>query len=360
MPSTTYIALLGPGLVGRAVLAQLAALPQFRVVAVANSSRMVLSSSGITADALKTDVAVPLAYGQLADHVSSYPGAAAIIDCTASDAPAHWYAAWLARGISVVTPNKKAFAGDAARYAAIRSSARAPTGLSTRKDAGLLFHESTVGAGLPLLCTIKDLVATGDVIESVEGVLSGTLSYLFNEYCAPGTKSGFAAIVETAKSLGYTEPDPRDDLNGLDVARKVVILARAAGLASLTLEDVEVENIVPAPLREVASAETFLTQLPQFDAEFAARKAAAAAKGAVLRYVGRVELNTGKATVKVAEAGAGHPLAGLGGADNMVVIKTKRFPRGLVIQGAGAGDAVTAFGVVADALRVHHTHAFEP
>ncbi|KAI9188654.1 Homoserine dehydrogenase [Blastocladiella emersonii ATCC 22665] len=372
MPST-HVALIGPGLVGKAVLAQLAALPRkFRVVAVANSKSMVLTPVGdaaanlaaalASADLASHPAAVPVSLPALEAHLAAHANPA-MVDCTAHDAVAAHYPRWLAAGIHVVTPNKKGFSGDLAHVRAIRAAAREPTGESTDARAGLVYHESTVGAGLPLLSTIADLVATGDEVLAIEGVLSGTLSYLFNEYSplgdAPNPPLAFSAIVEQAKALGYTEPDPRDDLNGLDVARKVVILARAAGLA-LSLADVPVHNIVPEPLRVVPDAAAFLAALPQYDAALAAKNEAARARGAVLRYVGKVDVRTGSASVELVECAADHPFAGLRGADNVVRITTARFPRGLVIQGAGAGDAVTAFGVVGDLLRVHYQGAFQP
>ncbi|KAI9224379.1 homoserine dehydrogenase-domain-containing protein [Blastocladiella britannica] len=376
------VALIGPGLVGSAVLGQLAApalSPLFRVVAVASSRHAVLVSSPTDSAAL---AARDFTTAPLATHPSARPltslvdvvahlqatasaagGVPAIVvDCTAHDGVAAHYAAWLAAGTHIVTPNKRGFAGDVSQYAAIKAAARIPTGTSNSPTAGLLFHESTVGAGLPLLSTIADLVDTGDQITSIEGVFSGTLSYLFNEFSTAALAAPsepFSSIVTKAKALGYTEPDPRDDLNGMDVARKVVILARAAGL-SLSLQDVRVHNIVPSALRDVPDASAFLAGLPAYDAEMAALHTSAHASGAVLRYVGSVDVTTGTAKVDLVPCQGGHPLAGLRGADNLVLIKSKRFARGLVIQGAGAGDDVTAFGVTSDLLKVVRTASYVP
>jgi aspartokinase/homoserine dehydrogenase 1 len=204
-----------------------------------------------------------------------------------------------------------------------------------------------VGAGLPVIQTLRDLRETGDEIASIEGIFSGTLAYLFNVY--DGTQP-FSAIVRDAKQRGYTEPDPRDDLSGMDVARKLIILGREMGLG-LELRDVRVESLVPQDLA-TGSSEEFLAQLPRYDAQVAQRYAEAKARGHVLRYVGRVTAK-GEATVGLVEFEARHAFANLALTDNVVRYATSSYcDNPLIIQGPGAGPAVTAGGVFADLLRL--------
>ncbi len=239
----------------------------------------------------------------------------------------------------MVTPNKQAGAGPLQRWRDIRSACQA---------SGARFrYEATVGAGLPVISTLRDLLDTGDSVTSIEGIFSGTLAWLFNRYDG---SVPFSQLVAEARSLGYTEPDPRDDLSGTDVARKLVILAREAG-RELSLEDVEVESLVPAALRE-ASVEDFMARLQEVDAGFAARLEQARASGSVLRYVARLDAE-GRASVGLVEMPRDHAFANLRLTDNIVQFTTRRYCQNpLVVQGPGAGPEVTAAGVFADVLRV--------
>jgi len=262
-----------------------------------------------------------------------------IVDCSASDAVAAHYPAWLAAGIHVITPNKQAGAGPLERYRAIRAAAAA---------GGARFrYEATVGAGLPVISTLRDLIDTGDELLAVEGIFSGTLAWLFNKFDG---SVPFSALVRQARELGYTEPDPRDDLSGTDVARKLVILAREAG-RDLSLADVSVENLVPESLRG-HGAEEFMARLDQLDAPIAARYAQAHAREHVLRYVARLG-SDGRASVGVVELPRSHAFSNLRLTDNVVLFSTRRYrDNPLVVQGPGAGPEVTAAGVFADLLRV--------
>ena len=263
---------------------------------------------------------------------------ALILDCSANDAVADRYAGWLAAGIHVATPNKHAGAGPRARWQAIRDAGR---------DGARFRYEATVGAGLPVISTLRDLLDTGDELVAVEGIFSGTLAWLFNRYDG---SAPFSALVAQARALGYTEPDPRDDLSGTDVARKLVILAREAGVA-LDLADGEVESLVPESLR-ASTAEGFMHELPQFDDAFAARHARARDAGRVLRYVARLDAD-GRARVGLVELPHDHAFAHLRLTDNVVQFATRRYrDNPLVVQGPGAGPEVTAAGVFADLLRV--------
>jgi aspartokinase/homoserine dehydrogenase 1 len=208
-------------------------------------------------------------------------------------------------------------------------------------------YEATVGAGLPVIQTLRDLRETGDDVMSIEGIFSGTLAYLFNVYDG---STAFSEIVRAARQRGYTEPDPRDDLSGLDVARKLIILGREMGLP-LQMSDVVVESLVPAGL-EGATADEFMSELPRHDEAMRARITAAQARGKVMRYVGKVTAD-GQARVGVAELDAEHAFANIALTDNVVRFATRRYcDNPLIVQGPGAGPAVTAGGVFADLLRL--------
>ena len=242
-----------------------------------------------------------------------------------------------------MTPNKKANSGDLKYYKELRNI--------QRNGYTHYFYEGTVGAGLPIISTVRNLLDSGDRVSKIEGIFSGTLSYIFNTFGADDRS--FSTIVATAKELGYTEPDPRDDLSGMDVARKVVILARECGL-DLELENVPIQSLVPEPLRDVASADEFMARLPEFDGEMTARVAEAAARGEKLRYVGVVDVKNGTGAVELRAYDAAHPFGGLAGSDNIISFETKRYVEGqaLVVRGPGAGAEVTAGGVFGDVLRV--------
>ncbi len=244
-----------------------------------------------------------------------------MIDCSGSAEVAERYEGWLAAGIHVVTPNKQAGAGPLPRYQRIRAAAAA---------SGARFrYEATVGAGLPVITTLRDLVDTGDEVLAIEGIFSGTLAWLFNRF--DGSQP-FSSLVAQARSMGYTEPDPRDDLSGVDVARKLVILAREAGHA-LSLEQVQVESLVPALLRE-GSVDDFMARLGESDASLLQRLQDARARGAVLRYV--AQLGAGGASVGLQELPADHAFANLRLTDNVVQFRTRRYcDNPLVVQGPG-------------------------
>lgn len=266
-----------------------------------------------------------------------------IADCTASETTSDKYASWLAKGWHVATPNKKVNSGPLDRYQKCIDATESENG-------GKWYVEATIGAGLPVVSTLRTLVATGDEIRTVKGIFSGTMSFLFNTWDGA---SPFSEVVSRAKGAGYTEPDPRDDLNGMDVARKVVIAARESGLM-IGLEDVSIESLVPKNLEDV-SAEEFMERFGEGDAAMTEKAAEADAAGNVLRFVGEVDLAAEKAEVKLAEFSKSHPFAGLSGADNILEIKTQRYgPEGastpLIIRGPGAGSAVTAAGVYGDII----------
>ena len=217
---------------------------------------------------------------------------------------------------------------------------------SVRKTGRKFLYETTVGAGLPVICTLKDLRETGDRVISVEGLVSGTLCWLFSEYDG---SIPFSELVKKARSLGYTEPDPRDDLSGMDVARKTVILARELGYTTET-SDIDVESLVPEEMREL-SIDEFLERLSDMDEKMLDMYKEAEKKGMKLRYVGKVE--GGVCSVALKEYPLDHPFSQAKGTDNVISFRTARYDKQpLVIKGPGAGPEVTAGGVFADILRL--------
>jgi bifunctional aspartokinase / homoserine dehydrogenase 1 len=351
-PHTLSIGIIGPGAVGRVLLDQLASQSErlraqfkldLRVRGLLSSRRMLLGDPGIALGDWRhqfTEHGTEADLARFLEHVRvDYLPHTVLVDCTASAAVAARYVDWLGAGIHVVTPNKKANSGDYASWQRLTSARRA---------AGAHYlYEATVGAGLPVVQTLRDLRETGDDILSIEGIFSGTLAYLFNVYDG---SAEFSSIVQEARSRGFTEPDPRDDLSGTDVARKLIILAREMGLA-LELKDVQVESLVPAELAG-GSIEEFMAQLPRYDAGMRERLAGARARGRVLRYTGRITA-AGEATVGLKELELNHPFANIALTDNVVRFATRRYcDNPLIVQGPGAGPEVTAGGVFADLLRL--------
>jgi bifunctional aspartokinase / homoserine dehydrogenase 1 len=349
---TLSIGVIGPGLVGGALLDQIAGQAaelrdrwdlDLRVRAIAGSARMLLADRRIELDGWRDALAATgraTDLGALADHVDAeHLPHAVIIDCTASEAVARRYPEWLRRGIHIVTPNKRANTAELAFYRELEQTGRA---------AGRHYlYEATVGAGLPIIQTIRDLIHTGDRVLEIEGILSGTLSYLFNAF--DGDRP-FSEIVAEARRRGYTEPDPRDDLSGMDVARKLVILGREIGL-DLELADVDVGSLVPTGLQQ-AGVEEFLAALPAHDDRMAGLLEDARARDRVLRFVGRLDAH-GAAAVRLAEYPRSHAFARVRLTDNIVQFRTERYDENpLVVQGPGAGPQVTAGGVFGDLLRL--------
>jgi homoserine dehydrogenase len=305
------IGLIGPGLIGKQVLKDIERVSGFKITGICNSKEFLVDNKEIK-KCEKCDDIVDCFVKNLN---KKYDKHLVIVDCTASLEIARKYPNWLKRGIDIVTPNKKGFSSELTLFYEIRN---------------VCYYESTVGAGLPIISTIKDIIATGDDIIKIEGVLSGTLSYIFNEFCDNNLK--FSEIVKRAEELGYTEPDPKDDLNGMDMARKFVILARLMGL-NISIDDIYIENLIKE------------------DQYFDKKKQDAISTKNVLRYTGCIE--NGKCEVKLGEYTLKHPFANIGGCDNIISIYTRRFnARPLVIMGAGAGAEVTSFGILCDLIKI--------
>ena len=275
-------------------------------------------------DDLQKSTQSPLSLEQLGDYLSKAPGPAVLVDNTSSEDVAEAYPALLARGVHVVTPNKKGFSGSYDLWRQIFAGAERP-------GRGLVYHESTVGAGLPIISTLNELVETGDEVQKIEGVFSGTMSFLFNSFAPVGGGGGrFSEEVKKAKDLGFTvrrteipnhsraqlfadnecqfqEPDPRDDLNGLDVARKLTILARISGLAVESPTSFPVESLIPRPLESAETGDEFLARLPEHDDGMDALKKETEAEGKVIRYVGSINIATKE--VKVSLEKCAHPVS---------------------------------------------------
>lgn len=266
-------------------------------------------------------------------YLSNAPGKCVLVDNTSSQDVAQTYPLFLRNGISVVTPNKKAFSDTLGLWRDILSAAHS----AEHPDRGFIYHESSVGAGLPVISTLKDLIDTGDQVVKIEGVFSGTMSFLFNSFAPLDGEGGtWSQEVQNAKEKGYTEPDPRDDLNGVDVARKLVILARIAGLDIAGTAVFPVQSLIPGPLEQVASGADFLARLPEFDAEMESVKDEARDQGKAVRYVGSIDVAKGELKVGLEKFDREHPIAALKGSDNIIAFHTKRYGSNpLIIQGAG-------------------------
>lgn len=349
---TLSVGLFGPGNIGGTLLDQIADEAErlnrdfgvdIRIRAIADSHQMVLDEQGIDVKTWRhtfATKALPLDVQRFANHVgASYFPHAVIIDSTASDELPTYYGQWMERGIHVITPNKKAGTAPYEQYRELMKRAR-----SYGKH---FLYETTVGAGLPVIGTLKDMITTGDRIHKIEGIVSGTLAYLFSAY--DGT-TPFSTLVREAREMGYTEPDPREDLSGMDVARKIAILSREIGYTT-ELDSIEVVSLVPKELEEVP-LEQFMQECEALDEPIHQLYLDAQRKGEVLRYVGTVD-SDGTCHVKLGSYGSDHAFAQTEGTDNVVAFTSDRYrEQPLVIRGPGAGPAVTAGGVFADLLRL--------
>src|SRR3989344_4541243 len=347
------IFLVGAGLIGSTLLRQIANQREYlrnaygfaiKIAGIGNSKGMLFVDEGIDPANWKNAMTRSRSRMSLKKFVemvtaSSLPSKV-FVDCTASDEVARTYADLLRHHVSVVTPNKRANSGPYAYYQELAE-------LSKRPGVSFLY-ETNACAALPIISMIDDLVLSGDRIRRIEGVLSGTMSYIFNAFAK---SKSFSESVAEAKKLGFTEPDPRQDLNGMDVARKILILARKSGYP-LELKDVKLESLLSPAAARAKSVDEFFKRLQKEDATWERRKRAAEKKGQRLRYIATLE--KGKVRVGVRAVALPHPFFELEGSDNIVTIATDRYyaESPLLIQGPGAGGEVTAAGVFADILRV--------
>jgi aspartokinase/homoserine dehydrogenase 1 len=347
------LAMVGVGNVGGAVLRQLEQQRRYllsrgfdvTVVALANSKRFIADPKGIDLAGWKDQLRAAPDRMDPESFAARIGGMeitnAALVDCTSGPAIVDAYPSFIEANLHIITPNKWANALPWRRYESLMK-------MLEQRQRHFLF-EANVGAGLPVVSTLRDLIASGDEIVRIEGILSGTLSYLFNTF--DGT-TPFSALVRDAHAMGFTEPDPRDDLSGQDVARKLLILGRQIGL-KMDLAEVKVDSLVPKPLARGKYGSGFLPAFARYDEEMAGRVKKAASRGAVLRYVGLLE--GGKARAGLKEYPRTHPIASAAGSDNVIAFTTKRYSRTpLVVQGPGAGADVTAMGVFSDILKLLH------
>jgi len=349
---TIHLFLVGTGLIGSTLLNQIKKQEkyllkehnlQFKLVGLANSRKMYLNREGIPMDKWKKDFEISDEKSDMPKYVDKMLhmnlANSIFIDCTASQDVVDVYERVLGNNISLTTPNKLANSGPLENYNKLYR-------LSRKKNIKYLY-ETNVGAGLPVITTLNDLKWSGDWILKIEGVLSGTLSYIFNNFDG---SSKFSQVVKEAREKGYTEPDPRDDLNGMDVVRKILILSREVGY-EMEIEEVKNEPFLPVSCFEVGSVDEFFKELEKFDDHFKDLLDKANKSNRKLRFMATME--DGKARVGLQTVGPDHALYNLSGSDNMLSFTTSRYKeRPLVIKGPGAGAEVTAAGVFADIIAI--------
>lgn len=347
--------LVGTGLIGNSLVNMIRdqydvlakdSLLEINVIGVANSKKMFFNEEGL---GLESCIEQMKSEGE-AMHMKHFvermialnlPNGI-FVDCTSSEEVTAHYEEILSANISIVTPNKKANSGPMTKYRSLKEAAF--------KRGVKFLYETNVGAGLPVINTMNDLLLSGDKVISIEGVLSGTLNFIFSSF-NEGTR--FSDVVKEAKAKGFTEPDPRDDLSGMDVARKILILSRETGIP-FELDDIKVQNLVPGDCQsEDLSVEEFFKVLEKHDGAFEKLRADAASKNQKLRYM--AILKEGKVHVQLGAVDDQHPFYSLSGSDNIILLTTERYhERPMVIRGPGAGAAVTAAGVFADIIRIGH------
>jgi len=343
--------LVGPGRVGKEILKRIQEQKgphlerngvEFRLAGVINSSRMLIAGNGgIHLEAWEQE----LKEGEEADLqefvrriVENNLPHSIMVDCTASDSPVSFYPRVLEKSVAVVTPNKRALSGPTDQYREIKKAAKSGN--------TIMGYETNVGAALPVIGPLRDAIEGGDEVIRIDGMLSGTLGYIFSVF--DGTKP-FSEVVREAYEKGYTEPNPADDLNLSDVARKIVILARETG-AILEREEVEINSILPDACLQAKNVEEFFAELKKVDDHFLGLHRTAKQEGKRLRVIERFE--NGKASIRLMMVGPEHPAFHLEGSKNLVAYTTRDYEGNTwEVRGAGAGIGVTANGVIADIMK---------
>jgi aspartokinase/homoserine dehydrogenase 1 len=352
LTKTLHAFCLGTGNIGKTLFNQLNAHTDFlqknngiqvKIAGISNTRKMVFNADGLSLDTWQDDLQASDSVADLQAFIAkmkemNLPNCV-FIDNTASPKPIAFYEEVFKSNISVVTCNKIGNSASFAQYKTFRDTAR--------KHGVDFFYETNVGAGLPIIRTLKDLMSSGDRIQRIEAILSGTISFIFNHFKGD---ANFHDVVKEAQEKGYTEPDPRDDLSGKDFMRKILILARDAG-HEMEEADVNIENILPQACLDAQTVEDFYAALKAEDAYFTNLKEQAAKDKKVLRYIGKLE--NGKASITLQSVDENHPFYMLSGSDNIISFTTDRYKeRPLVVKGPGAGAEVTAAGVFADLINV--------
>jgi aspartokinase/homoserine dehydrogenase 1 len=345
-----HMYLIGPGTIGKTFLRQVETQKDFLrehlnleivLTGIANSKKMWISEKGIGLDKWESELVNFGKPSNIEEFVKNIPELnlpnSVLVDCTSGIEVMGYYPLLLRKSIAVVTPNKQANSGSLAAYKKLKESAL--------KGNTRFLYETNVGAGLPVIQTLKNLINSGDEIFRIEAMLSGTLSFIFNSF---HSGVSFRSVVEEAKALGYTEPDPRDDLSGKDMARKILILARESGL-DLEPEDVETQNILPVACLEAPTIEAFMESLTSENAFFNDLISGAEAEGKKLKFICKLENE--KVSIRLEKIGQDHPFWNSSGADNILAFYSARYQkRPLLVQGPGAGAEVTAAGVFGDVI----------
>ena len=316
---------------------------QVKIAGISNTRKMLFNTEGISLDSWEKELQESDETADLEMFIARMQSMnlpnCVFIDNTASPKPVEFYEEVFKSTISIVTCNKIGNSAEYRQYKTFRDTAR--------QHGVDFFYETNVGAGLPIIRTLKDLMNSGDRVQRIEAILSGTISFIFNNFKGD---ADFYDIVKLAQEKGYTEPDPRDDLRGTDFMRKILILARDSGY-TLEASDVKIENILPKTCLDAATVEDFYAALKAEDAYFTSLKNKAATENKVLRYIGKLE--DGKATITLQMVDEDHPFYILSGSDNVISFTTDRYKeRPLVVKGPGAGAEVTAAGVFADLINV--------
>ena len=352
LTKTLHAFCLGTGNIGQTLFKQLNAHSdylqekngiQVKIAGISNTRKMIFNSDGISLDTWKEELGKSIHPADLKAFVAKMKSMnlpnCVFIDNTASPQPVEVYEEVFKSNISVITCNKIGNSASYKQYKTFHDAAK--------RHGVDFFYETNVGAGLPIIRTLKDLMNSGDRIQRIEAILSGTISFIFNNFKG---EANFHDVVKEAQEKGYTEPDPRDDLSGRDFMRKILILARDAGYP-MEEADIKIEPILPKTCLEAQSVEDFYAALKAEDAFFTQLKAKAAAENKVLRYIGKLE--DGKAAITLQMVDENHPFFTLSGSDNIISFTTDRYrERPLVVKGPGAGAEVTAAGVFADLINI--------
>lgn len=352
LKKTLHVFNIGTGNIGSTLFSQLHKQHAFleeqndievKVVGISNSRRMYFNADGVDLGNWKEEMDANGEVADLATFIAkmqemNLPNCV-FIDNTASKLPSTYYENIFKSNISIVTCNKIANSGDYAQYKLLHETAR--------KHGVDFFYETNVGAGLPIVRVLKDLMMSGDRLLKIEAILSGTISYIFNNFRGDAS---FYDVVKKAQELGFTEPDPRDDLGGIDFMRKMLILGRDAGYP-IESSDVQLGNILPESCLKANSVDEFYAELLKADEYFNNLKEEAEKQGKVIRYIGTLE--NGKVAISLQMVDENHPFYALSGSDNIISFTTERYKeRPLVVKGPGAGAEVTAGGVFADLVNV--------